>query len=201
MRTKKLVTTAAGISLAAMSLSPCVAMAADGAALFLSKTCFACHGIDAKKPLMPIYPKLAGQNKDYVLAQMKDIKSGARDNGQTGTMRGIMFLVNDTEMEAIAGWLASLPKDNVGNADAEGAKLYHDKVCSTCHDADAKTPVLSIYPRLSGQKKEYILVQMRDIRSGARNNGQSAVMKAFMDRFNVSDAEMETIAEWLSSSK
>lgn len=201
MSTKKLVTTAAGISLAAMSLSPCVAMAADGATLFQTKTCLACHGVDAKTPLMPIYPKLAGQNKDYVLAQMKDIKSGARDNGQTVIMKGIMFLVNDAEMEAIAGWLASLPRDNVGNADAEGAKLYHDKVCSTCHGADAKTPVLSIYPKLSGQKKEYLLAQMRDIRSGARNNSQSAVMKAFMDRFNVSDAEMETIAQWLSSSK
>jgi len=43
--------------------------ATNGAALYQSKTCVACHGADAKTPLLPIYPKLAGQNKDYALAQ------------------------------------------------------------------------------------------------------------------------------------
>ena len=36
--------------------------AADGAKLYQEKTCVACHGKDAKKPLTPAYPKLAGQN-------------------------------------------------------------------------------------------------------------------------------------------
>jgi cytochrome c len=81
--------------------------AADGAALFKSKTCNACHGKDAKSPIMPSYPRLAGQNADYALQQMKDIKSGARSNGQTASMKGVMHLVNDEEMKAIATWLAS----------------------------------------------------------------------------------------------
>jgi cytochrome c len=39
---------------------------------------------------------------------MVDIKSGARANGQTAAMKGIMHLVSEEEMRAIADWLATL---------------------------------------------------------------------------------------------
>jgi cytochrome c len=85
-----------------------VATALDGAALFKTKTCFACHGKDANTPIMPVYPKLAGQNADYTFNQMKDIKSGARSNGQTAAMKGAMYLVSEQEMRAISDWLATV---------------------------------------------------------------------------------------------
>ncbi len=81
---------------------------ADGASLYQAKTCWACHGKDAQTPILPIYPKLAGQNKEYALAQMKDIKSGVRSNGQAAAMQGVMGLVNEAEMAEIAEWLSSL---------------------------------------------------------------------------------------------
>ena len=84
------------------------ATALDGAALYKTKTCFACHGKDANTPIMPVYPKLAGQNADYAFNQMKDIKSGARSNGQTAAMKGVMHLVSEQEMRAISDWLATL---------------------------------------------------------------------------------------------
>jgi cytochrome c len=84
------------------------APAGDGAALFVKKTCVACHGKDAKTPILPTYPKLAGQNPDYAFAQMKDIASGARNNGQTAAMKGIMHLVSEQEMRTIADWLGTL---------------------------------------------------------------------------------------------
>ena len=83
-------------------------IAADGAALYKSKTCIACHGADANTPIMPAYPKLAGQNAAYAVQQMQDIKSGARNNGQTAAMAGIMHLVSEEEIKAIAEWLATL---------------------------------------------------------------------------------------------
>ena len=70
--------------------------------------CMACHGKDANTPILPTYPKLAGQNEAYLLQQLKDIQSGARSNGQTAAMKGIMHMVNDEEMAAIAKWLSSL---------------------------------------------------------------------------------------------
>ena len=39
---------------------------------------------------------------------MKDIKSGARNNGQTAAMKGVMHLVNDEEIKAIAEHLSKL---------------------------------------------------------------------------------------------
>ena len=85
------------------------AFALDGAKLYQDKTCWSCHGKDAKTPLknMP-YPKLAGQNAAYAEAQMKDIKSGARNNGQTAAMKGVMHLVNDEEIKALADYLSKL---------------------------------------------------------------------------------------------
>jgi cytochrome c len=84
------------------------ANAADGATLYKEKTCIACHGKDAKTPLTPIYPKLAGQSAAYAEAQMKDIKSGARNNGQTAAMKGVMHLVSDAEIKALADYLSKL---------------------------------------------------------------------------------------------
>ncbi len=83
-------------------------VSADGATLYQTKTCFSCHGKDAKTPLLPIYPKLAGQNADYAFNQMMDIKSGKRANGQSVAMQGVMGLVNEAEMREIAEWLATL---------------------------------------------------------------------------------------------
>ena len=82
-------------------------MALDGASLYKSKTCFTCHGQDAKTPMMTTYPRLAGQNADYAYNQMMDIKSGARANGQAMVMKGIMAGVSSEEARAIAEWLSS----------------------------------------------------------------------------------------------
>ena len=82
------------------------AAAADGAALYVSKACASCHGPDGDTPIMPAYPKLKGQNVEYAVNQMKDIKSGKRNNGQTAAMKAIIMQVSEAEMKAIAEWLA-----------------------------------------------------------------------------------------------
>lgn len=102
----KMIAMLAGTALLSLGLVGNAA-AADGAALYQSKGCAACHGADAKTPIMPIYPKLAGQNAQYAFNQMKDIKSGARNNGQTMVMKGIVASVSDEELQAIAEWMAA----------------------------------------------------------------------------------------------
>ncbi|RME34685.1 MAG: cytochrome c [Gammaproteobacteria bacterium] len=83
------------------------ALAADGAELYKSKGCVSCHGEGGTKPIAPNFPKIAGQNEAYLLQQMKDIKSGARANGQSAMMKGIVAGVSDEEMAAIAKWLST----------------------------------------------------------------------------------------------
>jgi len=94
--------------MALLSLGVVGTAAAGGAETYKAKACFSCHGADAKSPIMPTYPKLAGQNADYVYNQMMDIKSGKRNNGQTALMKGIMAGVSEAEAKEIAQWISTL---------------------------------------------------------------------------------------------
>lgn len=85
------------------------ALAADGAKLYQEKTCWSCHGKDGKKTLMPDYPKIAGQNQAYIEKQMLDIKSGARANGNSAAMKGIMVIVSDAEIKDLAAYVSKMP--------------------------------------------------------------------------------------------
>jgi len=96
------------MSLIATALIAAPAIAADGATLYQEKTCWSCHGKDGKKTLTPQFPKIAGQNAAYAEQQMKDIKSGARANGQSAAMKGVMELVNDEEIKALAAYLSTM---------------------------------------------------------------------------------------------
>jgi cytochrome c len=99
---------AAPVAEAAPAAAPAAPAAASdpGAALYAAKTCNVCHGADGKTAIMPTYPRIAGQGAAYLVAQMKDIKSGARSNAQSGVMKGIVANVSDEEMQAIAEWLS-----------------------------------------------------------------------------------------------
>ena len=89
-----------------------VASAASGKRLYM--TCAACHGKDGKTPLMPAYPKIAGQNKAYVLQQIKDIMSGARANGQSDAMKGVLVTpegkprFSDEDLDVLADYVSKL---------------------------------------------------------------------------------------------
>jgi cytochrome c len=103
---KLVMTLISAVALSALAAPASAAM--DGAALYKDKTCNACHGPKGDKTLMPNYPKVAGQNAAYIEQQMKDIKSGARANGQSAAMKGVMHLVNDAEIKAISEYLSKL---------------------------------------------------------------------------------------------
>ena len=81
---------------------------ADGKTLYTQKLCNTCHGPDAKTPIAPNYPKLAGQNAVYASQQVKDIKSGKRNNGLTAVMKGLVANVTDAEIDAITKYLETL---------------------------------------------------------------------------------------------
>ena len=97
-----------GAGLVFSALNTGVAIAADGAALYTAKMCQTCHGAEGKAPIMSLYPKLNGQNKDYLLAQMKDIKSGKRNNGMSMAMKAMVANITDAELDAIADYLSKV---------------------------------------------------------------------------------------------
>jgi cytochrome c len=91
-----------------LSVASASTQAMDGANLYVERTCIACHGAEGRVPVMSEYPKIAGQDEIYLLAQMKDIKSGARANANSVAMKNVMHLISDEEMAVVAKWLAGL---------------------------------------------------------------------------------------------
>jgi cytochrome c len=81
------------------------ANAQQGKTLYTQKGCPACHGPDGNTPLAPNYPKLKGQNAEYMIAQIKSFKSGERKGGLSALMAPMSAMVNDQEADTIAKWL------------------------------------------------------------------------------------------------
>lgn len=177
---------------------------ADGAELYQKKACQTCHGADANKPLTATYPKLAGQEVGYLEEQMKDIRDGKRTNGLSAAMKALTAAVTDDEFKQIAEWVASAGSFSVDvDPGADGAKLYKEKECNTCHGKDGNSPVVSEAngnpPKIAGQNEAYMLTQMKDIRDGKRTNATSSLMKAKTE--GVTDEDFTAIAKWLATAK
>ena len=69
--------------------------------------CMACHspsgaGIPAQ------YPRLAGQMKEYTLAQLKAFRAGDRANDSAAMMRTIASKLSDKQMDALAEYVSGL---------------------------------------------------------------------------------------------
>ncbi len=84
------------------------ALAAKGANLFKQDNCSACHGGDAKTPIMPDYPKLAGQSAGYLVKQIMDFRTGKRTNDPGQAMKAAVGPLSEDDIKAIAYWLSTL---------------------------------------------------------------------------------------------
>ncbi len=179
---------------------------ADGKVLYTAKGCLACHGLDGNKPLTPTYPTVAGQNAEYTFNQLRDFKASARNSGQAAIMVGIVAALSEDEMRMIALHLSdtktAVKAETTAEAQADAPApattntLYFDKACIACHGANGNAPVMNAYPKIAGQTELYLLAQMKDIKSGARNNSHAVAMTNIMN--TVSDEEMASLAKWLS---
>lgn len=67
-------------------------------------TCSACHGANGISAI-PMYPNLAGQKEMYLVKQLKDFKSGKR---QDPVMAPMAMPLSDKDIEDLAAYYASL---------------------------------------------------------------------------------------------
>ncbi|MEQ1531760.1 MAG: c-type cytochrome [Methylococcales bacterium] len=65
--------------------------------------CLGCHGSAGEGRGQ--FPRLAGQQPDYLVAQLKNFKAGARKGGP---MQGVAGSLSEEDMKAIAAYLAGL---------------------------------------------------------------------------------------------
>jgi cytochrome c553 len=179
--------------------------APTGKQLFMTSTCVACHGKDGQKAIQ-MYPNLAGQDKTYLLAQMKDITAGKRVSGpdargypRTQAMKDIMLVVNEDQMKTIADWLSTVapptPKPGDAAKAALGAQQFAKSGCAACHGKDGVKP-MGGYPVIGGQKKEYLALQIAEIRDGVRTNGKIKVMAPMVK--TLTNDQIDQLSEYLS---
>lgn len=191
-------------ALAALCASPALAApvpAADGKALFAAKGCQACHGEAGAKPIAGS-PVIAGQNAVYLLRQMTEIADGTRSSVPVKVMKPVIDKTTPDERKVLAEWLAAQKpaEAQVGDkAKAEkGAELFDENGCIGCHGADGLKP-LADYPFLAGQRKDYLMVQIKAIRDEIRSTRRTRMMTANVRKF--SEAQVEQVAEFLSQTK
>jgi cytochrome c553 len=88
------------------------ASVSKGKALVEKGNCASCHGAGLNAPILPIYPKLAGQYPDYLYYSLKAYKVG-NSNAQFGRNNAIMSsqvqAYSDADLQDISAYIASLP--------------------------------------------------------------------------------------------
>lgn len=156
----------------------------------LSYTCLGCHGIQDYKNVYPTYsvPELTGQYPEYLIAALKEYKSGERSHA---TMHEQAASLSDQDIEDIATYFAGSPlkpgTNTVGTAPAKVAAL-----CVACHGKDG-VGLSSDYPTLTGQHADYLARALQEYKKGDRKN---AVMPTFMA--TLADGDIEEIAQYYS---
>ena len=68
--------------------------------------CASCHG--PKAAGNGIFPRLAGQNAQYLLAQLRYFRSGVRNDKNADIMKQVAIHLTDAQMSAVADYLSSL---------------------------------------------------------------------------------------------
>ena len=165
--------------------------------------CGICHGSQGNST-QPKFPRLAGQNANYLATQLKAFRSQARgDPDAIGYMWGMAAELDDDTVAALAAYYAAQKPTAGPRADAaavsRGREIYQNGIsaegvpaCSSCHGSDAHGQ--QEFPRLAGQHEQYVLKQLASFQSNMR---KVAVMHGVAQNLRV--PEMESVAAFLQS--
>jgi cytochrome c553 len=165
--------------------------------------CGTCHGPQGNST-QPKFPRLAGQNANYLATQLKAFRSQARgDPDAIGYMWGMAAELDDDSIAALAAYYAAQKPEAGPRADqaavSRGREIYQNGItaegvpaCSSCHGPDARGQ--QDFPRLAGQHEQYILKQLSSFQSNMR---KVAIMHGVAQNLRV--PEMESVAAYLQS--
>jgi cytochrome c553 len=164
---------------ACSSASPETAGTDDPAAAGTLHICASCHGPTGRSN-SSTFPQLAGQQKDYLVAQLQAFRDKTRADPHARTyMWGMAAKLSDPTIEAVAAYYSAQPpvpgEPGTSPETAAGAKIFAEGVpaastppCMGCHGdkAAGNGPI----PRLAGQHRAYLARQLEAFASNARAN-------------------------------
>lgn len=75
--------------------------------------CPSCHGANFSKPIMPEYPKIAGQHSDYLYVALRSYKTNDRPLIGRGhpIMGGVAKQFSNADLKVLADYVGSLPSE------------------------------------------------------------------------------------------
>ncbi|MCB1759544.1 MAG: cytochrome c4 [Gammaproteobacteria bacterium] len=176
-----------------------LASSPERAEQIVNERCHLCHGKNGEAS-SAIYPRLAGQNADYIVKQLTDFQLGQRK----GTMNEMAKDLTKDEMVALGFYFAAKPPKSHRVRDQEfaavGAYLYKNgnsfsgiPACQSCHGANGYGT--ATLPRLAGQHKRYVVEQLQAFYNGARTNDH-AIMHSIASK--LTEFEMQALAQYIS---
>lgn len=167
--------------------------------------CAACHGPDGNS-VAAANPKLAGQFSEYLYKQLRNFKAegGKKAARENAVMTGMVSPLSDADMRAVAAYYAEQTLQPAAASDKDraalGQKLWRGGIadkgvaaCAGCHGPDG-AGIPGLYPSLSGQFAEYVELQLKAFRSGARANDPNGMMRGVAAR--MTDEEIKAVAEY-----
>ncbi|MBA6263458.1 MAG: c-type cytochrome [Colwellia sp.] len=168
-----------------------------------SAVCSACHGVGGNS-VVPMYPKLAGQHAEYTAKQLKEFKSGARENA---VMAGMAAALSEQDMAELGAYFASQkPTPGNGKESAFGRKLYFGgdvargiTACIACHGVSGKGIAKAGFPAVANQSVEYLTAQLTSFKAGERYNDRNSMMRNIAKRLKQKD--IDALAQFMSSLK
>jgi cytochrome c553 len=164
--------------------------------------CETCHGEAGNNPIPGmVAPKLAGLDAIYISKQLHDFKSGRRTFDAMNTLAQSL---SEADIKADAEYFAAQTRtlDEVTDKDLakRGEAIVKHGIgdqtvpaCANCHN-DGATGTFR-YPRLAGQKPDYVINQLTHFKSGERHNDFGYMSRVAM---RLTDEQMKAVAEYLS---
>lgn len=159
------------------------------------QVCSSCHGVDGNST-SPAFPKLAGQQEDYLIAQLKFFRDHNRsDPAGSEYMWGISRKLTDEQIKGLAAYF-SQQKDapNVAGdpaTAAAGKAIFENGIpdkgvgaCAGCHGASGMGN--GTFPRLAGQHANYMIKQLH-VLSETDQRPAGAMMKPLVHGLTSSD--------------
>jgi len=155
----------------------------------ISYTCLGCHGVEGYKNAYPNYsvPELRGQHPEYLIAALKEYKSGERSHF---TMHSQAEELSAQDISDIATYFAGAPLPAGHKAAAQVPEVA--SLCVSCHGADG-VGITPLYPTLAGQHADYLARALDEYQKGARKNVIMATFAA-----HLTSAQMDAIADYFA---
>ena len=201
----KLLTSMSALVVACVTLASAQAQETKGdakAAESKIAMCIGCHGIPGYQASFPeVYrvPKISGQNAKYIVAALNAYKKGERKHP---SMRGISESLTDQDMADVAAYYeqhgrTDAPLKPAAAPSAQVDALIKKGACVSCHGDNFSKPVDPSYPKIAGQYKDYLFVDLKSYKvegqaTWGRNNG---VMGGIAKQF--SNAELKAMANYI----